>query len=359
MSATSSNRLESLDTLRGLDMLIILGLDLLLIALAALFPESGALKESAVQMGHEAWQGLRVYDLIFPVFVFIAGVSMSFSLKKFTGENAPVGKGLLKVWRRAAVLTLLGMLVNGALTWTDGMRYASVLGLIGCSCALAGTGVLLLRRTSCITVLTAVLTGIVALIQFTGGDFTPTGSVNAWIDQHYLPGRLHDGAFDPEGLLCIVSATALCLMGRLTGEYLQSSGSGIKKGLILLGIGILLLAAALGLDHVYPIIKKIWTGSFVLASAGVGMISLAIFYLIIDVWNLRKWTFPLRLFGFNALVAYLFFNVLNLPALNHRIFCGVAELCGAWEHVCLAGTLILLQGGILYIFYRNKIFIKI
>ncbi len=247
-------RLESLDTLRGLDMLIILGLDALLITLAARFPESGALKELASQMGHAAWQGLRIYDLVFPVFVFIAGVSMSYSLKGYTGENAPVGKGLLKVWRRAAILALLGMLVNGALTWTDGMRYASVLGLIGCSCALAGTGVLLLRRTPAIATLSAVLLGAVALVQFTGGDFTPTGSVNARIAQHYLPGRLHDGAFDPEGMLCIVSATALCLMGRLTGEYLQGGGSGIKKGFILLGMGTLLLATALGLDYVYPFI---------------------------------------------------------------------------------------------------------
>ncbi len=352
-------RLESLDTLRGLDMLIILGLDALLMALAARFPESGALNELAAQMRHVNWQGLHAYDLVFPVFVFIAGVSMSYSLSRFTVETAPLGQGLFKVWRRALALVLLGMLVNGALTWAAGMRYASVLGLIGCSCALAGTGVILLRKTYGVAIFAAALLGGVTVAQFMGGDFTPAGCVNAWIDQHYLPGSRHDGPYDPEGLLCIISATALCLTGWLTGRLIQSGGSGIKKGLIMPGIGIALLAAALGLDSVYPIIKRIWTGSFVLASAGIGMSILAIFYLIIDVWNLRKWTFPLRLFGFNALFAYLFYNVMNIPALNKRIFCGTAELFTPWQWVFTASALIILQGLILYFLYRKRVFIKI
>ncbi len=359
MTATSSNRLESLDTLRGLDMLLILGLDFLLISLAALNTDCPFLMTMSTQMVHAAWEGLRVYDLIFPVFVFIAGVSMSFSLKKFTGLNTPVTPGLLKIWRRALILAALGMLVNGALTWTEQMRWASVLGLIGFSCALAGTGALLLRKQSALGILAGVLLATVALIQFTGGDFTPAGNVNGWIDRHYLPGRLHDGAFDPEGLLCIVSATALCLIGLLTGGIIQQAKSGARAALTVALIGILLFAAALGLAYVYPIIKKMWTGSFVLASAGVGMMTLAIFYLIIDVWNLRKWTFPLRLFGFNALFAYLFYNVMNIPALNHRVFCGVADLFGSWQRVCLACTLIVLQGLILYFLYRKKVFIKI
>ena len=120
-------------------MLIILGLDALVLLLASRNPESAFLQEAARQMTHARWEGLHLYDLVFPVFVFISGVSMSFSLGKYTSGNASSVPGLLHLWKRALVLAFLGLLVNGTLTWTESMRYASVLGLIGFSCAIAGT----------------------------------------------------------------------------------------------------------------------------------------------------------------------------------------------------------------------------
>ena len=101
-------------------------------------------------MSHAHWAGLHLYDLVFPVFVFISGVSMFFSLAKYTGGNSSAAPGLLHLWKRAFVLAFLGLLVNGTLTWTEDMRYASVLGLIGFSCAIAGTCILLCRRTGAI-----------------------------------------------------------------------------------------------------------------------------------------------------------------------------------------------------------------
>lgn len=151
-----SPRLHSLDALRGLDMLIILGLDALVLLLASRNPESAFLQEAARQMTHARWEGLHLYDLVFPVFVFISGVSMSFSLGKYTSGNASSVPGLLHLWKRALVLAFLGLLVNGTLTWTESMRYASVLGLIGfpaplrepASCCAAGRERLPLRRGS-------------------------------------------------------------------------------------------------------------------------------------------------------------------------------------------------------------------
>ena len=134
---TRSPRLHSLDALRGLDMLIILGLDALILLLASRNPENGFLQEAARQMTHARWEGLHLYDLVFPVFVFISGASMSFSLAKYTGTS--IAPGLFHLWKRAFGLAFLGLLVNGTLTWTESMRYASVLGLIGFSCAIAGT----------------------------------------------------------------------------------------------------------------------------------------------------------------------------------------------------------------------------
>ncbi|MBT9562759.1 DUF1624 domain-containing protein [Akkermansia muciniphila] len=121
LSSTSERlpRLASLDALRGLDMLVILGLDALILLLASRAPGNGPLNTAAIQMTHAGWQGLRLYDLVFPVFVFIAGVSMSFSLSRHADEKTGPGPGLLKIWKRASLLVLLGMLVNGPLTWTE------------------------------------------------------------------------------------------------------------------------------------------------------------------------------------------------------------------------------------------------
>ena len=194
-----SPRLHSLDALRGLDMLIILGLDALILLLASRNPENGFLQEAARQMTHARWEGLHLYDLVFPVFVFISGASMSFSLAKYTGTS--IAPGLFHLWKRAFGLAFLGLLVNGTLTWTESMRYASVLGLIGFSCAIAGTCILLCRRTGAVASAAGFILALITLLQFTCGNFTPDGSVNSWVDRHWLAGRLHGGVFDPEGPL--------------------------------------------------------------------------------------------------------------------------------------------------------------
>lgn len=252
-----SPRLHSLDALRGLDMLIILGLDALVLLLASRNPESAFLQEAARQMTHARWEGLHLYDLVFPVFVFISGVSMSFSLGKYTSGNASSAPGLLHLWKRALVLAFLGLLVNGTLTWTDSMRYASVLGLIGFSCAIAGTYILLCRRTGAIASAAGVILALITLFQFTCGNFTPDGSVNSWVDRHWLPGRLHGGVFDPEGPLCVVSASVLCLGGWLAGKLLKESRlSPARLCAAMAGAGLLLFCAARMLDGLYPIIKR-------------------------------------------------------------------------------------------------------
>lgn len=353
-------RLASLDALRGLDMLVILGLDALILLLASRAPDNGLLNTAAIQMTHAGWQGLRLYDLVFPVFVFIAGVSMSFSLARHADGKTATGPVLLKIWKRAFLLVLLGMLVNGPLTWTENMRYASVLGLIGLSCAIGGTCVLLLRRRGAIAAAAGGILALVALLQFSGGDFTPSGSVNSWLDAHILPGSLHDGTFDPEGPLCIISAAALCLGGWLTGSFLQDGRvPPVRRVLLMLAAGGCLFGMAWGLDGIYPVIKKMWTGTFVLAAAGVSLILLASFHLVIDVWKFRLWAFPLRIIGLNALAAYLIYQLLNIHPLNQRIFSGAADLFPPFQSVFLAVTLLLLQWLILFFFYKRNIFIKL
>ena len=244
---TRSPRLHSLDALRGLDMLIILGLDALILLLASRNPENGFLQEAARQMTHARWEGLHLSDLVFPVFVFISGASMSFSLAKYTGTS--IAPGLFHLWKRAFGLAFLGLLVNGTLTWTESMRYASVLGLIGFSCAIAGTCILLCRLTGAVASAAGFILVLITLLQFTCGNFTPDGSVNSWVDRHWLPGRLHGGVFDPEGPLCVVSASALCMGGWIAGKFLKESRlPPVRLCTAMAGPGLVLFCTARMLD---------------------------------------------------------------------------------------------------------------
>lgn len=358
---TRSPRLHSLDALRGLDMLIILGLDALILLLASRNPENGFLQEAARQMTHARWEGLHLYDLVFPVFVFISGASMSFSLAKYTGTS--IAPGLFHLWKRAFGLAFLGLLVNGTLTWTESMRYASVLGLIGFSCAIAGTCILLCRRTGAVASAAGFILVLITLLQFTCGNFTPDGSVNSWVDRHWLSGRLHGGVFDPEGPLCVVSASALCMGGWIAGKFLKESRlPPVRLCTAMAGAGLLLFCTARMLDGTYPIIKSMWTGTFVLAAAGISLTFLSLFHLAVDVWNEGKWAqwaFPLRVIGINALAAYLIHSLLNVHELNRRIFSGMADLFPPFQPVFLAVSLLLLQWlALLFLDRRRLPFIK-
>ncbi len=356
---SSDGRLFSLDALRGLDMLCIAGVELLVWALAAACPGNAFCQWLAGQFGHLPWAGLTLYDCIFPLFVFLAGVSMSFSLSK-GGAPASVAWRLL---RRAVLLVVLGWAVNGVVTLDSGMRYASVLGLIGISCLVGGLVVLAGGWRAAFTVAVLVLVGVGAW-QCSYGELTPQGSINAWLDQHFLPGCLHYGSYDPEGILCIVSAVAMNLMGMLSGCWLRHAGGTWSRvlGLLLTGAALFALGyyalPAMG----YPCVKNIWTSSFVLAAGGISMALLALFHLLVDVLpGGAVVSLPLRVVGMNALVCYLLTHVVDFGALTNRLFVGLCRLVvpGEWQRVALSAAFVLLVWGILWLFYRRRIFFKL
>ncbi len=355
---SANSRLYSLDALRGLDMLCIAGLELLVWALAAAFPGNGLVTVLSAQFRHCAWEGLTLYDCIFPLFVFLAGVSMSFSLSR-GGAPASVCWRLL---RRAALLIIFGWAVNGVVTLDAGMRYASVLGLIGLSCLFGGLICLLAGWRGALSMAVLILVGV-GVWQCSYGQLTPTGCINSYLDRLLLPGRLHYGSYDPEGVLCIVSAVAMNLMGMLCGCWLRRAPSTWARTLGLCFVGSALFALgwfalpAMG----YPCVKNIWTSSFVLAAGGLSMVLLALFHLVVDVMpGGGTLSFPLRVVGMNALACYLLTHVVDFGALTQRLFSGLCRLLPApWQSVALAAAFMLLIWGILFLFYRRRIFFKV
>lgn len=358
---SASSRLLSLDALRGLDVLIIAGLDLLVYRLAPLFPHSAVMQTLRAQMGHVAWAGLTAYDLVFPLFVFLAGVSLCLSLRKHAEQSAWLLLG--RLYARALLLIILGWAINGPITLQpDNMRFASVLGLIGLSGAFTGTLALLVRRTAwpCLCGAALILLSIGAA-QYLGGNFTPAGCLNARIDALLCPGRLHLGILDPEGPLCILSATALCLIGYAGGSLLSHPRAGVRFGLILGGALLCLLLA-----YPLPCIKNIWTAGFTLTAAGAGCALLALFHLLLDCCPesariFTLWAYPLRVAGANALFLYLLTHLFNLPALAERLSCGLWSriLSAAAQPAAYAGTALLLAWLLALWLYRRKLFIRL
>lgn len=349
-------RLLSLDALRGADMLVIIGLDALVHQIEAA-SSSRCWETLSLQFRHVPWEGLSLYDCVFPLFVFIAGIAQYLSWRKASAHGVLPGRRIMHAWKRAFILVLLGWIVNGSLVWDTGsMRYASVLGLIGISCAASSTCLILFQRTWVITMSAILLLLGIGVAEMQFGDLTPAGCVNALVDRQWCPGILHNGPYDPEGLLCLISATALALLGILCGRVL-SINSAVKRLVTLF----LLCLGLLALGQVGPIIKNIWSPAFCLTTAGLGMGLMALFHLAIDIPRWQVWNYPLRVIGVNALFIYMATALINFPALADRLLGGTWSylLPEGWHGVAQYATSLLLAWLLCFYLAHKHLFIRI
>ena len=262
-----NQRLMSLDTLRGFDMFFIMGLSGLIASLCALWPNA-VTTEIAQQMGHVKWNGLQHHDTIFPLFLFLAGVSFPFSLAK-QRENGATSKGIYaKIFRRAAMLIFLGMVYNGLLQFDfEKLRVASVLARIGI--AWMGAALLYVNfgvKTRAwiavaILVIYALLSKFVCAPDMPGSDpLSMEGSLVGWVDRLLMPGRLiyDNGRFDPEGLLSAVPAVVTAMLGMFTGELIRSDKfTGERKTVMMVIGGVVLAVVAWAGNFFVPINKML------------------------------------------------------------------------------------------------------
>ncbi len=364
-------RLLSLDTLRGFDMLWIAGGEYLIVTLAALtgWP---FLQWAATQMDHVEWEGFRFYDMIFPLFLFIAGVSMPFSILKRKKKGESMQKIYLHLVKRLALLILLGLIYNGILRLDfEKQRYSSVLARIGIAWFLAAVIVLNTSVRGQVIWFVGILLGYFAVMKlipvpgFGAGVLTPEGNLAAFIDQKLLPGRLCCYTYgDNEGLLSHIPAICTALLGTFAGHLLISEDrklTGLKKGLILLLAGILSLALGKLWSLSFPIIKNLWTSSFVLFAGGWSLILLALFYLVIDVWGYKKWTLPFVVIGLNSITIYMLNSgIIDFEQMGRYFFGGLAnQFSELAQPVIIASGAVLCMWTLLYILYKNKIFLKV
>lgn len=381
MSKTITNgRLVSLDALRGFVMFWIMSGEHIIHALAKAAPIPVFVWMSS-QLHHTEWEGITFYDMIFPIFLFVAGVSMPYSFDKkmnAAGVSTPMElpskekkKIYLSMLKRTCILIFLGFIVNGLLRF-DGYeqtRFASVLGRIGLAWFFAGIIYLNFNLKKQIFWFTGILIGyylamkLIPVPGFGAGVLTKEGSLEAYIDQLFLPGRLHSKVYDPEGLFSTIPAVATALLGMFLGTFLKASGtfSTNKKLLILVTSAIVLIGIGLLWNYDFPINKRLWSSSFVCFVGGYSILFFTFFYLIIDVLGYHKWAFPLILIGSNSILIYMASEgLVNFGHTAAFVFGGLIKFSPLiWQPVFTTLSVTFVQLVLLYFLYKRKWFLKI
>ena len=419
----------SLDALRGFDMFWIIGADSLVYALNRM-GQNSATKFLATQLEHVAWQGFRFYDLIFPLFVFMVGASIVFSLNKIIAESGRAG-AVKRVIRRGVVLFLIALFYSSGFTnpWPD-MRLMGVLNRIALAYTAAGLLYCFFKPRALAGICAGILVGYWAMMTFVpihdiqlekenlallaekAGDaklaqqFHDSGNASAinpsaikdspvWAAMHkmydattnrvsgkfdmgynlachfdfeHLPARKYDLSWDPEGILSTMPAVGTCLLGVFAGLLLQSTRlSNDRKLAWLFGAGVACVALGWLWGLQFPVIKKIWTSSYVLVAGGYSALLLGLFYYVVDVLKWQTWCQPFVWMGMNSITIYLVKNMLGgtFSKLSARLVGGDIK---TWLDTNIAtgfGDLTISVVGLLMAFwlvrllYNRKVFLRI
>lgn len=372
MQNTGKSRLESLDALRGFDMFFITGGAGLIATIASFFPDSGVWQTIASHMDHVEWDGLVHHDTIFPLFLFIAGVSFPFSLQKQLERGRSMWNIYLKIVRRGLMLVLLGLVCNGLLYFEfDTLRWPSVLARIGLAWMMAAllfkaTGKRLWPKVAVIPIILVGYWLVSAFVHVPGLDptidpLTREGNIACYIDRMLLGAHCYRPDYDPEGLFSTLPAICTALLGMLAGLFVQREGvSPCRKAFGLLLAGVAFAFVGWMWNFIYPINKALWSSSFVLAVAGYSLIMLALFYYVIDVRGWRRWDFYFKVIGMNSILVFMAPRFIDFSKMSHRLFDGVFSLLpeayvelGEWLGYMLVLWLFL------YFMYRQRIFLKV
>ena len=367
--AAPSERVQSIDVLRGFDMFWISGGDHFFHALAVATGWAWAIV-FARQLSHSDWAGFTFYDLIQPLFLFITGITLPLSVGRRLARGQTRWEIFRRLLSRTALLVILGHLdKNGPVSFDfANLRYTSVLGRIGVAGLVAGVIMMFARPRAQILWVIGILGTYWALLTFVPAPGQPAPSyeqgVNIvdYLDQHIMPGKLKSGNHDANGWFSTPPVVATVLLGALAGAWLLSARSLWRKVLGLLAAGLVLLALGWLWGLQFPIIKHIWTSSYVLYTAGWSCLLLGIFYGIVDGLRWRRWGFPFLLIGMNPLVIYMLVNtgLVNFPYIA-RFFFGFSfahaapAMASVWESVATMAV----QFVFLYWLYRRKLFWRV
>ncbi len=366
--SAARTRLFSLDALRGFDMFWIMGGEEIFHGMAKATGSTfwGAI---ANQFTHPDWNGFHLYDLIFPLFLFMAGVSTPFSVGRELEKGKTRQQLLLRVIKRAFILVLLGLVVNNGLKImpVSEIRFPSVLGRIGIAYMFANIIYLYSTERWQMFWFCFFIIGYWLLLKFTSapgfpmGDLTMKGNFASYVDRSILPGRLYLGIHDPEGLFSTIPAISTGILGILTGLLLKKGGvTQMRKvtTMAVVGVIFLILAQIWNLD--FPINKNLWTSSFVLHVGGLSLLLMALFYYIIDVKGYQKWAFYFKVIGMNSILIYISGHFIKWSYTTEGFFGWIGQLVGdPYNIVVMAICFVMVKWAFLYYLYTKKTFLRV
>ncbi len=359
-----AERLVSLDALRGFDMFWITGGTAILFGLGKVIHRP-FFDKLLVQFDHVPWQGLHFFDLIWPLFMFIMGAAIPMGMAKRRAHGESDRTLLLHASWRALVMFCLGTVTQGDLLRFDWWRFHpcySVLHGLAAGYLVATIVVLKVKPKWYAATIAALLLaywGVVELIPVPGvgaGFLTPNYNLPTYVDQLIL-GHLHYGW--NTWFLTYPSFGASVLLGVLAGQLLMSGRSSTSKIYRLLAAGAVSLAGGLVWSFSFPVIKLLWTSSYVLISGGVSFMALALFYWIIDVLGYKKWAFGFTVIGMNSIAVYVATEIFDFRHVGNIFVGHLLPRIGRWDGFVEASAAFAVLWLVLYWMYRKKEFIKI
>jgi predicted acyltransferase len=313
------------------------------------------------QLRHVRWEGFHFEDLIYPLFLFIIGIVLPFSLVRRQERGQSRGRLYLHYLTRSLLLIVLGSIPGGLLTFTHPPFLGGVLAHIGLCYFFAALVVLhtAWRTRAGIVAGYLVCYWLASLLipvpGYGAGVFTEQGSLASFIDRHFISGHLWN-----EGPASTPSGICIILWGSLAGHWLRSNRSGNEKaaGMALLGLVSVILAYLW--SYSFPMIKRVvWSSSYVTYACGWSLLLAALFYWVIDVKGYRRWAFFFVVIGMNAITIYLLADVVNFNHIARLLVQGIADRAGLFQPLILPLGVVGVEWLLLWFLYRHRIFFKL
>ena len=376
MEKEKNERLGSLDILRGFDLFCLVFFQPVFMSLAKAMdvPWMNAI---TTQFSHVPWEGFAFWDIIMPLFMFMAGASMPFAFDKHLREGTK-GQLYKRILKRVVLLWVFGMMCQGNLLGLNLQKvyfYSNTLQAIAMGYFISAVLLLHFKRKGQIVITSILLLVYWALLTFVridgfgNGNFTPDLNLAEYFDRFVL-GRFRDGVtvtssgldFGKYRYTWIVSSLnfgVTVMTGVFAGQIMKGTLSKIKKlqWLVIVGVAMIIFGQLWGLQM--PIIKKIWTSSMTLYSSGICFLLMALFYYLIDYKNYGKYLNWLKIYGLNSILAYMMYEILNFSSITQSVFYGTEQFLGDYYSTLIKLANVSIIFAILWLFYRKKIFLKV
>lgn len=372
----NKERLASLDILRGLDLwFLLMAGPLVHCIFRTAGPGSAFGTFVEHQFDHVAWEGFAAWDIIMPLFMFMSGITIPFSMSRYKHSMRPDKKFHLRLLKRFCVLFLLGWIVQGNLLAFD-FRYfhpfANTLQAIAVGYLFSSLMFVHLRiKGQLIATALLFLTYFLAFVS-TGMDLDPQTNIAMLVDKAVLGchrdgviwtdgGWIYDESYTYTWVLSSLNFIVTVMSGCFAGEIMLSGGMEADKGkaLRLAAVGAALTAAGLLLGLYFPVIKRIWSSSMTLYSSGICFILMSICYYIIDVRKCRWKLDWIRYFGMNSIAAYVMGEFVDFSSVSSSFLYGLRPFLGEWYQIAVTLGNVLILFLILRYMYVKKVFIKI